>query len=285
LGKSQDVIRRYLSHGNDSVLLANLIHITRTIFNSSSGITRDMAGDAASYILRLPSEFDIRRTLPELKRDFCALWNDIVSTATGSGDSSIPHFILYLISIHFIKLHEGTGDARTAAFDEFKIMSYPPCNDPDQHTLEMAGTPPPPAAHTNNTISVPSQQVDGASTAPQHVTITASDSPLSATMPDPSAGGLYSSAGSLINESDRPPPGRTSSSSSQIANAQVDPQIRPASNPSDNTAIAVPRVHEDTRDRNISTQPELPSELSLPDIVITIPEHADWDPSENPSSG
>ena len=45
LGKSEDEIRGYLAHCNDSVLLANLIHITRQIF-CSSGVNQDMASVA-----------------------------------------------------------------------------------------------------------------------------------------------------------------------------------------------------------------------------------------------
>jgi hypothetical protein len=73
---------RYLEHGNDSVLLANLIHITRQILESSrdGGPGWDM-GDAMSLnIFPTLSNFDIRNTLPELQQDFLALWNEMEQT-------------------------------------------------------------------------------------------------------------------------------------------------------------------------------------------------------------
>ncbi|KAH9972277.1 hypothetical protein BGW80DRAFT_382159 [Lactifluus volemus] len=75
LGKSEDVIRGYLERGNNDVLLANLTHITRQIFHSLED-NRDMAV-ASSSILRSLSEFGVRDTLPELQRDFLALWKEI----------------------------------------------------------------------------------------------------------------------------------------------------------------------------------------------------------------
>ncbi|KAH9972243.1 hypothetical protein BGW80DRAFT_381743 [Lactifluus volemus] len=41
LGKSEDVIRGYLEHGQENLLLANLTYITRRIFESSSGDDQD----------------------------------------------------------------------------------------------------------------------------------------------------------------------------------------------------------------------------------------------------
>jgi hypothetical protein len=72
-------VPRYLKHGTDNVLLANLIQITAQILSSSLGgdkLSRDTA-DASSLILPYVSVFDIRNTLPELQQDFDALWNDI----------------------------------------------------------------------------------------------------------------------------------------------------------------------------------------------------------------
>ncbi|KAH9972286.1 hypothetical protein BGW80DRAFT_1459904 [Lactifluus volemus] len=73
---------RYLEHGNDSVLLANLIHITRQILESSrdGGPGRDMADAMSLIIFPTLSNFDIRNTLPELQQDFLALWNEMEQT-------------------------------------------------------------------------------------------------------------------------------------------------------------------------------------------------------------
>jgi hypothetical protein len=75
LGKSEDVIRGYLRHGNDNVLLANLTHITRQIFHSLKD-NRDMAASSLTVLPSL-SKFEIRNTLPELQDNFRALWDEI----------------------------------------------------------------------------------------------------------------------------------------------------------------------------------------------------------------
>jgi Family of unknown function (DUF6535)/WW domain len=83
LGKSEDTIRLYLEHGQENLLLANLIHITRQILQSSYGDHsddsnrgRDMAS-ASLIILPTLSNFDMSNTLPGLKRDFGVLWDEI----------------------------------------------------------------------------------------------------------------------------------------------------------------------------------------------------------------
>jgi Family of unknown function (DUF6535)/WW domain len=73
LGKSEDVIRDYLEHGHENLLLANLTHTTRQVIVSED---RDMAS-ASSIILPTLSNFDVSDTLPGLKRDFFVLWDEI----------------------------------------------------------------------------------------------------------------------------------------------------------------------------------------------------------------
>jgi hypothetical protein len=65
---------RYLENGNDNVLLANLIHFIRQ--NTGNELNEDLP-EALSTILPTLSKFDIRHTLPELRRDFLSLWDDI----------------------------------------------------------------------------------------------------------------------------------------------------------------------------------------------------------------
>jgi hypothetical protein len=63
---------RYLEHGHDSVLLANLIHVTRQ--------SKDDPGRHISDLLHIfPTlpHFNIQNTLPELQRDFLALWDEM----------------------------------------------------------------------------------------------------------------------------------------------------------------------------------------------------------------
>jgi hypothetical protein len=89
LGKSEDVILGYLGRGTDNVMLANLTHITRQIFDSS----KDMAL-ASSFILPSLSNFDVRNTLPELQRDFLALWNQIEQAPNDEGLTEIRENLL-----------------------------------------------------------------------------------------------------------------------------------------------------------------------------------------------
>jgi hypothetical protein len=98
LGQSEDVIRGHLEHGNDNVLLANLTYITRQIIHSLED-NREMAV-AASFILpSLSSNFDVRNTLPELRQDFLALWNEI--------DREAPrNSVLMKIRDNFCDLHD-----------------------------------------------------------------------------------------------------------------------------------------------------------------------------------
>ena len=87
LGISVDVLRHYLTHG-DSIILANLIHITRRFFH---GLRQCDFVFTRMLINVLPSvsKFNISNTLPELQHEFCALWNEIVEQAriSGAGDN------------------------------------------------------------------------------------------------------------------------------------------------------------------------------------------------------
>jgi Family of unknown function (DUF6535) len=153
LGKSENDIRSYLAQGNDSVLLANWIHMARQISDFSSN-NRSMASDAASCILQPPSRFDIQNTLPELQHDFCSLWNELVPNAQKSGDGSVPHFIIFLLRNLYVDLHQDINDAEALSFDKFMVSSYPLCNRPHQpsHETVTADTPLPPLilSHTGS---------------------------------------------------------------------------------------------------------------------------------------
>ena len=67
-GISGDVLQDYLAHG-DSVLLANLIHITLHFFHGLLEPHPDLTREALS-ILPSISKLDILNTLPELQKDF-----------------------------------------------------------------------------------------------------------------------------------------------------------------------------------------------------------------------
>jgi hypothetical protein len=135
---SRDVIQDYAAHG-DSVLLANLIHITPKILRTFEG--DHYSAYISSRILRSVSQFDILHTLPKLQHEFCALWNDVVQEARKSGSDSIPIYILRYTRHLYIALHQGTDasptlfSSSTADHDDvlFHDSSYPLCNIADHH--------------------------------------------------------------------------------------------------------------------------------------------------------
>jgi len=92
------VLRENITHGDDSVLLSILTHVTRKALLSDSWTAR---------ILRPLSNFDIHNTLPGLQHNFCVLWNEIVSDARNETESSNVE-ILDVIRPLFIALHQGT---------------------------------------------------------------------------------------------------------------------------------------------------------------------------------
>ena len=176
LGIPEDVLRRYLDHG-DSVLLANLIHITRQFFQNllqrGSGLTEE-----SLRILPSVSKFDIRNTLPELQHDFCALWNEIVQQVQSKETSSNP-FIDILVEVRglYVALH-GVDVAltyffaSTASQDSEDLLrrpaSYPLCMMSDHHRHLTSHIP----------------EADGSTTGEaSHSTITASPALLSKSSP------------------------------------------------------------------------------------------------------
>ncbi len=122
LGISRDVLRAYLARG-DSLLLSNLIHITRHFFHSPHpDITRE-----ALSILPSVSKFDILNTLPELQHDFCALWNDVVQSS-GAEDHLFIDILLDIWGL-YVALHGATA----SNYDPLHPpASYPLCED-DSH--------------------------------------------------------------------------------------------------------------------------------------------------------
>ena len=64
------VLWRYLAHG-DSVLFTNLIHITRHIFRSLFGISRELAHASSIIILQSLSKFDVQGTPRTAARLLC----------------------------------------------------------------------------------------------------------------------------------------------------------------------------------------------------------------------
>ena len=124
LGVSEDVLKDYLTHGN-SVLLANLIKITRLFFENKFPY-HDVLGSV--------SEFSVEDILPALRQEFCTLWNEIVQDAKFQSSNST--FILGEICGIFKALHPGDTTAPTPT-DKDCICSasdYASCLDPTHLT-------------------------------------------------------------------------------------------------------------------------------------------------------
>jgi len=127
-GVPGQVLRANMNQG-DSLSLSLLIHITRRAIRS---------GSWTPFILSSLTDFDIRNTLPELQRDFCSLWNELVQKAWQDGTDSIALKILRDIRYAYIGLHQGT-DAIPTAFSAHtnhynpvltQPLSYRTCNIP-----------------------------------------------------------------------------------------------------------------------------------------------------------
>ena len=138
LGVSGSVLRDYAAHG-DSLSLAVLIHITRQQFRHYWIWHWPTLG--FSGVLEAASKFNVQETSPELRHDFCALWNHIVLKAQNDDDETIARYILGPIRNIYIALHQATGSVPTrfsaSTGDLGPIMSqpssYPLCNVPGHH--------------------------------------------------------------------------------------------------------------------------------------------------------
>jgi Family of unknown function (DUF6535) len=168
-GLPEDVLRDNISRGDDSVLLAILIHMTRLFIHAKRW---DL--DILSSI----SKFDIRDTVPELQNEFCTLWNEIALNARMHGSLSHPLHVLRHIRHVYIALHEGTDAAPTQFFAStaendyflYKSSSYPLCNIVAHHPDSTAPRPTQ-LGDPNDTSAHPtgleSQPIPRGSTAPQ----------------------------------------------------------------------------------------------------------------------
>jgi hypothetical protein len=126
------LLEDYLTHG-ESVLLANLNHIIRQLLRSEYDW-------APMRPLRLLSQFDVHDALPELKHNFCALWNEVVEECRKTrGTTTKPLIILRHTRNVYIALHTGTEaspaafSTSTDTFDNILLQpsSYPLCSNPD----------------------------------------------------------------------------------------------------------------------------------------------------------
>jgi hypothetical protein len=128
-GLTEQDLREYIALGDDSLLLAIFIHVTRRCLRPDPFDYSDVLGEL--------SKFDIRNTLPGLQHDFCTLWNEIFQETRKEESYAIPaFFILSYIRHHYTALHQGTDAAPTAfsastykyGYIPFLPLSYPMCN-------------------------------------------------------------------------------------------------------------------------------------------------------------
>jgi hypothetical protein len=152
-------LRENIALGDDSVLLAILIHVARQCLRS---------GYMQWMVLEALSKFDIRNTFPRLQHDFCSLWNEIVQEARKRGSYSTPVEILREIRQHCIALHQGTDAAPTAFsastdfYDDIlrEPSSYPFCHIASHH--------PDSTPHVSVLLPSPGSSPDASSSSPPH---------------------------------------------------------------------------------------------------------------------
>ena len=123
-GLSRQDLRENVALGDDSVLLAILIHFTRQSHRSEGCFCFN------SDIFEILSKFDIRKTLPRLQHEFCTLWNEINQEPQSQNErdhgfyhSSALH-ILYGIRHLYVTLHRST-DAATDSLSNHALTPYP----------------------------------------------------------------------------------------------------------------------------------------------------------------
>ena len=134
LGVSESVLQDYLGHG-DSILLANCTHICRRTIRSYSKYRWERDIHSQSKTLEVVSGFNAQRILPELRNDFCSLWNEIVESAHNYENRHIAISILKNIRQVYDCLHHTTSlnELFTSTDDDIELLypsSYPFCNIP-----------------------------------------------------------------------------------------------------------------------------------------------------------
>ena len=155
--QGEQYLRDNIALGNDSVLLAILIHEARRQYHSFDVPLWD--------VLRALSKFDIHNTHPRVQHDFCTLWNEIVQRTRGqSWINHRSYLTLKRIRHLYIALHQGTDAAPTAfsastdsrdhIFED--PSSYPVCklasHRPDS-TSDVSVPPHTPPGHSLHALS------------------------------------------------------------------------------------------------------------------------------------
>ena len=137
LGVTAAALRTYAAHG-DSLSLAILIHVVRQQFSHYG--KRLWVYDFLTVLEA--SKFDVQDTSPELQREFCALWHQIVRIVQNHDNYPMAFRVLGKIRNVYLVLHEDTDCAPTRlspSIDNDDVIlrqpfSYPVCNIPAHQT-------------------------------------------------------------------------------------------------------------------------------------------------------
>ena len=163
-GVSDDILRDNLAHG-DSVLLSILIHASRQA-NRARSLT--------SGILSSLSEFDIHNTLPGLRHDFCALWNEITEEARNQGlfRASVQTRILGEIRHLYVALQVTDAASTESTVSTISINDYDlvPFQSSSYSFCTITSHRPPSTTciSVNNSDTIPFPTQPGSSSAPPH---------------------------------------------------------------------------------------------------------------------
>ncbi|KAH9175652.1 hypothetical protein EDB89DRAFT_327909 [Lactarius sanguifluus] len=128
LGISKTTLQTYLRHG-DSMLLANCIFICRRTMEDYSKYGWRCDVYSRSKTLELVSRLDFQETLPELQREFCDMWNELVRSTGNQLSRNLSIYILKHIRNIYCGIHQST-DAAPRAFsfttsDRASILLFP----------------------------------------------------------------------------------------------------------------------------------------------------------------
>jgi hypothetical protein len=135
LGVPKTDLRRYLAHG-DSLSLANLIYLTRHIFHFhlTNGYLSYFYGISLPILKHAASNLATQDILPELRDEFCGLWNQLVDMARKHDEHHSPITIRILKRVRqvFVTLHDlAKTDPLSTNTDEDPILNevslYPHC--------------------------------------------------------------------------------------------------------------------------------------------------------------
>ncbi|KAH9007630.1 hypothetical protein EDB84DRAFT_1584679 [Lactarius hengduanensis] len=202
-GISRSTLWGYLGHGY-SALLANLIFITRTILRFHSEHSQNVLFDVSSRTLsEVLSNIDVRLASPEMQREYCRLWNDLIQVArdgTSSHTPTIATEILKHLRKSYVALHESADASLfyTSTDDGglFPLLgsSYPLCNihnhrTPPQTqpptTVNRTSLPPPRLSLSAPQNTIPQNVVMGATEDANEVSFPAEATPGLVVPPSP----------------------------------------------------------------------------------------------------